>query len=384
MKRLAAMRWFWMPAGAFLITRLAIFFVAYLSMPLIQDSSVPPYHLRPDNILLDVFGSRWDTGFYLSIATEGYTHTGVELPSTAFFPLLPLFIRLVSTFTGDPLTAGVLVSNTALLLAVMLLYRLVRLEDTDGVASRAVWYLLIFPTSLFGSAIYSESLFLLGAIGALYLVRKGYWESAALVGILTALTRLMGILVMPLLLVEWLQQRRTRPPAQRPARWAVLAGLMVPLGTLGFMWYLNANFGDPLAFAQASAAWGRTPQSPLVTLLGLVQRPAEGWLRELQAGSIQLDNWIDLTFVLAFAAIGVILLIRRRWPEGVFVLLGVLLPLSSGLLMSQRRYMWVLFPAYILLAQWGERPWVDRIINLVFIILLGLFTVLFANWYWVG
>jgi hypothetical protein len=37
-----------------------------------------------------------------------------------------------------------------------------------------------------------------------------------------------------------------------------------------------------------------------------------------------------------------------------------------------------------LLAQWGENPWVDRAINLVFIILLGIFTALFANWYWVG
>lgn len=383
-KRLAASRWLWVPAAAFLITRLAIFFVAYLSVPLIQDSTVPPYHIRPDNILLDVLGSRWDTGFYLSIATEGYTHTGVELPSTAFFPLLPLFIRLVSTFTGDPLTAGVLVSNSALLLAMVLLYRLVWLEDTEAAASRAVWYMLIFPASLFGSAIYSESLFLLGAIGALYLARKGYWESAGLFGVLTALTRLMGILVMPLLLLEWLQQRRTRPPEERPATWTVLAGLAVPLGTLAYMLYLNSAFGEPLAFMQASAAWGRTPQSPLVTLLELVQRPAEGWLRGLQAGAIQVDNWIDLLFVLAFTAMGVVLLARRRWPEGVFVLLGALLPFSSGLLMSQRRYMWVLFPAFILLAQWGERPWVDRVINLIFIILLGVFTVMFANWYWVG
>jgi len=115
-----------------------------------------------------------------------------------------------------------------------------------------------------------------------------------------------------------------------------------------------------------------------------VQRPAGGWLSGLLTGNIQVDNWIDLLAVLAFVALGVVLLARRRWPEGVFVLLGALLPFSSGLLMSQRRYMWVLFPAFILLAQWGDHPWVDRLINLIFIILLGVFTVMFANWYWVG
>jgi len=120
------------------------------------------------------------------------------------------------------------------------------------------------------------------------------------------------------------------------------------------------------------------------TLLNLVQRPAGGWLSGLLTGNIQVDNWIDLLAVLAFVALGVVLLARRRWPEGVFVLLGALLPFSSGLLMSQRRYMWVLFPAFILLAQWGDHPWVDRLINLIFIILLGVFTVMFANWYWVG
>jgi hypothetical protein len=52
--------------------------------------------------------------------------------------------------------------------------------------------------------------------------------------------------------------------------------------------------------------------------------------------------------------------------------------------MSQRRYVWVLFPAFILLARWGERRWIDRTITLLFLLGLGLFTAMFANWYWVG
>ena len=33
--------------------------------------------------------------------------------------------------------------------------------------------------------------------------------------------------------------------------------------------------------------------------------------------------------------------------------------------MSQSRYMWILFPAFTLLARWGERTWVDRLITTI-------------------
>lgn len=379
-----ALLWLWTPTLAFIVSRLGIALVALISEPLVVDSGVPPYHLRPENVLLDVFGSRWDTGFYLSIADEGYFFEGVELPSVAFFPLLPLLIRAVGVLTGDALLTGLLITNAALWGAAVLFYRLVAESRGERIAARAVWFLLIFPTSFFGSAIYSESLFLLCAVGALYLFRKGYWESAGLLGVLGALSRLMGLLIAPLLLVEWWSQRQESSPAERPSWAALLAPLAVPLGTGAYMLYQQRAFGDPLAFVHASAAWERAPSAPWATVGALFQRPAEGWITALQAGRLPLNDWIDLLFVLSFVALGIILLVQRRWSEGVFVLLGALIPFSSGLLMSQRRYMWVLFPAFALLGQWGENPKVERSIYVLFSLGLSLFTTLFANWYWVA
>lgn len=381
--RLAAARWLWVSVLAFTLTRLGIVLVAYVAGPLIADSTVPPYHIRPDNIVLDTLGSRWDTGFYLSIADEGYRYEGVPLPSVAFFPLFPVLIRAVTPLVGDSLLAGLLVANVALLGATMLLYRLVQDEWGVAVADRAVWYLLIFPTAFFGSAIYSESLFLLTAIGALYLARKGHWGFAAVLGILAALTRLVGLLIAPMLLAEWWMQHR-RPGPGQPSWRALLAPALVPLGTVAYIAYLWWVFGDPLAFAHAQAAWGRGLSSPLTVLAELLRSPAEGWGAALLAGSLPLDNWIDLAFSLLFLVLGVVLLVQRRWSEGLFVVLGTLVPLHSGLLMSQRRYAWVLFPAFILLARWGQRAWVDRAITAVSLLGLGLFAALFANWYWVG
>jgi hypothetical protein len=93
---------------------------------------------------------------------------------------------------------------------------------------------------------------------------------------------------------------------------------------------------------------------------------------------------MDFLFVISFLGMGIVLLFQKRWSEGAFVTLGALIPLFSGLLMSQRRYMWALFPVFILLARWGEQTWIDRLLTVLFLTGLALFTVLFANGYWVA
>ena len=385
-------RWLWMPLVAFLITRLGVAAVAYFATPIITDSNVPPYHIRPENILIDVFGSRWDTGFYLSIAEEGYQFENVPLPSVAFFPLYPMLIRAASVLTRDPLIAGILISNLALLAGMILLYRLAADDWDQGTAERAIWYLLIFPASFFGSAIYTESLFLLLGIAALYLARKDRWWAAGLISVLASLTRFVGIILAPVLVIEWLQQRKNAAKRlgdenelERIPGWSdLVAALLAPIGTMIYMLYSQLTFGDALIFVRASQAWARQPESPLSTVAELLTRPLQGWSAALAAGALPLDNWVDFFFVLFFVGIGIVLLMKRRWSEGAYVLLGAIIPLSSGLLMSQRRYMWVLFPAFILLGKWGENPWVDRTIFVLSLLTLGLFTAMYANWYWVG
>ncbi len=387
---LKARRPLWAPLLVFLVTRLGIAAVAYFSTPILADSNVPPYHIRPDNLLIDTFASRWDTGFYLSIVDEGYSNTGDPFPSTAFFPLMPILMRIVRGITGDSLISGLLVANLSLAAASILLYRLAADEFDEDVALRAVWYLLIFPTSFFGSAIYTESLFLLVCILALFLARRGFWWAAGLAGYLAGLTRFVGLIITPMLVAEWFQQWRISGMQEGKYRrstlhWTTLltAGL-TPLGTLTYMLYLKWKFNDPLAFLHASSAWARAPRSPLALIGDLFITPAMGWKDALLAGALPLDNWLDLIFVASFIGLGIVLCVQRRWSEGLFVLLGATIPLGSGLLMSQRRYMWVLFPVFILLARWGRNAWLDRIILTFFLLGLGLFTALFANWYWVG
>ncbi len=373
-------RSFWMPLLVFCVTRIGIAFIAYFAIIVIPANSDPiPYHLRgTENALIDVFGSRWDTGFYVSIAEEGYQYDAKPFPSVPFFPLLPLLMKGIMALGIDAVVAGLLITNVALLAATILFYQLINKQWGIEVADRAVWYLLIFPAAFFGSAIYTESLFLLGAIGALYAARREKWWLAGLFGLATAASRFMGIIVIPMLLFEWLQREKRPSLSTLPA---IGLPLLAPFSYMIYLWH---SFGDPLAFITASSAWGRVAQLPSVTIANLLEPPIQGWSSALLAGHIHVNDWFDLFMVALFLCLSFVLLYERRWSEGVFVWLGIMISFSSGLLMSQRRYMWVLFPIFILLARWGERPWVDRAVTTFSLLGLALFTALFANGYWVG
>lgn len=377
-------RWLRVPLILFVITRLGVLLVAYLAAPLLPDQTDPPvYHLRGvDNVLVDVFGSRWDTGFYVSIVEEGYQLENVELPSVAFFPLLPILMGAVAKLGIDPVIGGILISHLALLGASILFFRWAEREWDAAVAERSLWYLLIFPASFFGSAIYTESLFLLLAIGALERARSGHWVAAGILAAASSSARVHGVIVGLMLIVAWWEQRRAAP--ESAPRAAVLAGLLAPSGLVLFMAYLWRTFGNPLAFADAMSAWGRVPRPPFETAREVFATPPGGWIAALASGHVHLDNWIDFAMVMAFLVLGCVLLAESRWAEGLFVVVGLSVSFGSGLLMSQRRYVWALFPVFVLLGRWGARPWVDRALTTVSLVLLATFTALFANGYWVG
>ena len=94
------------------------------------------------------------------------TATSSTDPSrTAFFPLFPTLTRMVAELQGRTdrpglFVAAIIVANVCLVIATMVLAAVVRLDLSPDDARRSLWYLLAFPTSLFLSAGYSESLFL--------------------------------------------------------------------------------------------------------------------------------------------------------------------------------------------------------------------------------
>jgi Gpi18-like mannosyltransferase len=155
----------------FLITRVAIVLLGVFSSFIILQNQ---WFGEPQSIL-DLF-IRWDSNWYLGIASEGYFYTPGEQSSIAFFPLYPLLIKLFSLTLLNPKIVGLLISNIAFLAGAIYLFKLVMLETKDReLASKTVWYLFIFPVSFFFSLVYTEGLFLLLAASSFYYARKQKW-----------------------------------------------------------------------------------------------------------------------------------------------------------------------------------------------------------------
>lgn len=124
----------------------------------------------------------WDAVHFIKIAMDGYRYEH----SYAFFPGLPLFIRMLATSRfGVALTdgflcphtlyllCGVLISNVSFVLSCWVLWKWSRNAE-------AVYWFMMMPANVFFSAVYTESLFTLFLLlGLLFLSRHKWWSCAA-------------------------------------------------------------------------------------------------------------------------------------------------------------------------------------------------------------
>src|SRR5262249_14994282 len=147
---------------------------------------------------------------------------------------------------------------------------LLRLDFDQRTAARAALYLLAFPTSLFLSAVYPESLWLLLSVGAFWSARRGRWWLAGLLGGLGAVARPLGVFLVAPLALEYLAQRGYRPGAVRAD--ALALGL-IPLAFAGWAAYLYRLSGNPWLFHDAHAGWRQALGSPWGTLLKYLHAP---------------------------------------------------------------------------------------------------------------
>jgi hypothetical protein len=329
------------------------------------------------------YSVRWDSGWYLTIASDGYSYDPAYPSSVAFFPLVPFLIRLFDALLpGSDVFAALVVVHLALGGALIYIYRLIAAEYGDRIAWRSVYFFLIFPGAFFFSAVYNEALLLLAAAGALYHARRGQWVWAALFGVLGSATKLVGVLLLIPLAVELLSQRGRSLRDLRPGLWILAA----PLGAVAYFAYLQATFGSFRVFFDTEAHWHREPFSA-VMLMGVQYLAGDaGPLRFYPPNSMTLAPAyliLDTTLLWLFLAAGVILWRRYRPTYGAFVLAFTLVPALSGSPQSVNRYVAVLFPAFILLAHIRSEA-ARAILSIALVLALAFTTHLFVNGYWAG
>lgn len=275
--------------------------------------------------------SEGDSGWYYGIATYGYFYNPGQQSSIAFFPTYPLTVRGVGELIGgDFQVAGSLIGVLAGAAAAVLFAKWVwhRLPRAGAITAIAV--LLLYPYAFFlYGAMYSDSLFLLTAIGAfLLLERRQYWL-AGLVGALATAGRPVGVAVAIGLTVRMLEMlaesraaavaaategasaaaTRTAPPrpgwrdlvrAVPAIRWRQAGVLVSGLGLAAWCVYLWVEFGDPVAFATVQEAPGWYQQGGPHT-----------WFKVIYVGTMlfgPVDNAIKLTAQAVMCLLAILLL----------------------------------------------------------------------------
>lgn len=320
------------------------------------------------------FWCNYDAAYFTDIAQNGYGSA-----SAAFFPGFPIIIFLFShifSFISIKILAVVL-ANIFTFLAVWQVYRYAKLTtQNEDIALETAVFMLCFPFSLFLALGYSEPLFLLAAISSFYCLRKERYIAAGLWGALASMTRLVGAVLIPALLVEAIivaiKKKKLMP----------LAVLLSSFGTIFVSVYFKLRHGDWLMWLHSYGpeTWNRKfGTGAFIEIQKNFETIIHGNFYKTDGPLISTIALLSILFV----AVGLILLlVQKRWAEAVFVFGGAMIPLLSGSLVSFNRYAISLFPLYLAFSCYTYK-W-RYFIPLLLLPLVGIFVSMFAVGWWVG
>jgi len=322
------------------------------------------------NALLDAW-MQWDALHYVYIATKGYTFTNQRWPNIAFFPLYPLAIKALLPVTAYNVTgAALLVSNLALLGALLLLFRLVSREWSPGIAFRCVVLLLCFPTAFFFISGYSEALALLLTVLTIWALRRRSYWIAGVAGALLALTRVPGVLIGAAIAITFFAQQ-TPPRRLRPQ---IVAAALPAFGLGLFMAYQQLSFGTPFAFLEAQRSWENGSAPPWAIPVALWESLTTP---KAELAAFTLVIWAAILMLTAVA--------WKRLPVAYSLTTLLLLPaLLARLPMSLTRHLLPVAPLFLALALVTERVWLRWAILSTMIAGLLAMTALFVGGFFVA
>jgi len=379
-------------ARAATATRVAVLVAGYFAVVTIgSDPSRVGLQLSPDAVV-DLPG-RFDAGWYGGIALDGYSFQGRfdRQQNVAFFPAFPLLMRAA----GHPLGAfasalprerrmarllwgGVFISLIAFAWAAVYLWRLARDTIGEARAPAAVALLGAYPFAIYFSAAYTESLFLLGAVAAIYHFRRDEFARAAAWGVLVGLTRPNGCflsVVLACLILPNLRGSITNSQKHRITK-SLLSAAGPGIGMLLYSAYVRHLTGSWFGWARLHETWGRSYQglAPVTRAYGWITD--EGLLHVIQRFPFDALNSIALIFALTML-----------WPVfrrlgaayAVFIVISVVPPLLAGGVLSMGRITATIFPIFLALAVVIPPRAITPLVT-AFAIGQGLAAALFFTW----
>jgi len=386
---------------AFLLLFLFFFWRIFLFIPLFVGDFILKFHKGyeyvhlwkfvqpyfPVNSVLLYPWANFDGIHYLMIASQGYSN------NLGFMPLFPIALNLVANLFGGGETfsivyflTGFFLANIFFLISLFIFFKLLRLDYSKSKTLQTIIFLVIFPTSFFFGAIYSESMFLLLTLLSFYFARKGQWFFAGIVGFFLPITRIVGIFILPALIVEFFQQENILK------KWKKLAYIerikiikksipifFIPLSIVFYSIYNYLQKGDYLYFLHAH---GNVGNSRTVDGLVFIPQTVYRYFKILiSVPTVQAEWWVSLLEITVFLLVIWLLILAFKYKVRlsylVFAALCFLLPVSSGTFSGLPRYALILFPIFIAITLATNKT--RKILHVVFSILLLFILLMFFS-----
>jgi hypothetical protein len=324
--------------------------------------------------------ARYDSGWYEGIARNGYAYAPGGRSNIAYFPVYPMLMRHAGRLFGRHHAAfflgGIVVSWTSFVAAMAALYFLARLDLPPRRAARAVLLTMIFPFAFFFGLVYSESTFLLFTVLAFLWFRTQRPIAGGASAAVAIATRTPGVVMWPAL--AWTAWRSSEPTRQAKA-WAAACLALATSGFVAYCAYIYRVSGNPFEWAATLQRWNyRIGGAPWTAIVDLVRTLATHPYAFIAGTRMGLYDTLYGAAGIVFLAVTPFVWRRFGAGYGLFVLLNLLVPLSSGVFEGMGRYCSVLFPVFIWLASIRSRS-LQTILIVSFAMLYTLALALFTT-----
>lgn len=327
----------------------------YLVSHILPFGFVPQSELIP-NFHLPNFLSFWlnfDGLRYLDLSQHGYIYT-----LTVFFPILPIFIHIISFLVHNVAQSGLIFCNSCFIGFLYFLPKALKKHNLPNITH----FLLIYPTSFFFHAIYTESLFYL-------LLILGLLTDHFLFYFLLGITRLNGLFS-----IFFLPRKKTIWPI---------------LGLSAYLIYLQIQFHDFLAFIHIQKIFGVQRQGNFILLPQVYYR----YFKILFHSDFNIPYLISLIELLMFTLVFFVLLYEfkkqlskpksLRFNLAIFSLINLLLPTLTGSFSAIPRYSLLCISQFFVYAEIKNKILKYGVFGIFLILHLILFS-LFSRGYFVS
>lgn len=331
--------------------------------------------------------NQWDGPHYLDIARDGYVNTDLHSKDQrlwiVFYPLFPWTVRLVTVVLRDYLLSAHVVTLLGAIATALIFQRLAELDFERKTARAAVFFMFVFPTAYFFHAVYTESVFMPLMLGCVLAARERRWGVAGGLGALASLTRVNGLFLIPVMVVEAFAQYREEGRRLR-REW-----LWIPVAAAGFLVYLYMNYRveldnpvcrqDAFCFQKIlKQFWFKELAAPWVGIGKTLE-----WVWNPSPSQAQLVGTQEFCFI-ALSFVCTVWCWRRLRPSyAVWMTLNWLLVTSTAFIMSTPRYVLSLFPIFLLFARLAaRRPFWGAMLTVWSLAFFALFAGQFATGQW--